>query len=84
MLLQTYANVLCKIGPVNVCFAKVICKFAQMLDWQALRYVLAVGRHRALSEAAGRIGANHLIVLRRMLRIEGNLSTRMFEKHRDG
>ena len=65
-------------------FAKLICNSAQMMDWQDLRYVLAVGRCRTLSEAARKLGVNHSTVLRRIRRIETDLSTRLFDRHHDG
>ena len=55
-----------------------------MMDWEDLRHVLAVGRHRTLSEAARKLGVNHSTVYRRIRRIEAGLGVQLFEKHRDG
>ncbi len=55
-----------------------------MLNWEDLRFVLAIGRYRTLSEAARRLGLNHSTVHRRLRRIESALGTQLFEKHSDG
>jgi DNA-binding transcriptional LysR family regulator len=54
------------------------------MEWDDLRYVLAVGRHGTLSAAARQLGVNHSTVFRRIGLIEERLGTRLFERHRDG
>lgn len=55
-----------------------------MLDWDDLRYVLMVGRHRTLSKAGAKLGVNHSTVFRRIRRAETVLATRLFVKQHDG
>lgn len=54
------------------------------MEWDDLRYVLAVGRHGTLSAAARHLGVNHSTVFRRIGLIEERLGARLFERHRDG
>ena len=54
------------------------------LQWDDLRYVLAVGRHGTLSAGARYLGVNHSTVFRRIGLIEERLGARLFERHRDG
>jgi DNA-binding transcriptional LysR family regulator len=54
------------------------------MDWDDLRFVLAVGRERTLSAAARSLGVNHTTVFRRIGQIETGLGVRLFERHRDG
>lgn len=54
------------------------------MDWDDLRFVLAVGRERTLSAAARGLGVNHSTVFRRIGQIEARLGVRLFERHRDG
>jgi DNA-binding transcriptional LysR family regulator len=54
------------------------------MDWDDLRFVLAVGRERTLSAAARSLGVNHTTVFRRVRQIEAGLGVRLFERHRDG
>jgi DNA-binding transcriptional LysR family regulator len=54
------------------------------MDWDDLRFVLAVGRERTLSAAARSLGVNHTTVFRRIRQIEAGLGVRLFERHPDG
>jgi DNA-binding transcriptional LysR family regulator len=54
------------------------------MDWDDLRYVLALGHGRTLSAAARALGVNHSTVFRRVRLIEERLGVRLFERHRDG
>jgi DNA-binding transcriptional LysR family regulator len=54
------------------------------MEWDDLRYVLAVGRHGTLSAAARYLGVNPSTVFRRIGLIEQRLGVRLFERHRDG
>ncbi|MEZ5936270.1 MAG: LysR family transcriptional regulator [Alphaproteobacteria bacterium] len=54
------------------------------MEWDDLRYVLAVGRQGALSAAARDLGVNHSTVFRRIGLIEERLGVRLFERRRDG
>ena len=51
-----------------------------MIDWDNVRYFLAVAREGSVRAAAGRLGVNHSTVLRRIAQLEQRLGARMFEK----
>src|ERR1700733_3771942 len=51
-----------------------------MIDWDDVRYFLAVARGGSVRAAAGRLGVNHATVLRRIAQVEERLGAQMFEK----
>lgn len=51
-----------------------------MIDWDNVRYFLAVAREGSVRAAAERLGVNHSTVLRRIAQLEQRLGARMFEK----
>jgi DNA-binding transcriptional LysR family regulator len=51
-----------------------------MIDWDDVRYFLAVGRGGSVRAGAERLGVNHATVLRRIAQLEERLGARMFEK----
>src|SRR6201999_1429866 len=51
-----------------------------MIDWDDVRYFLAVARGGSVRAAAERLGVNHSTVLRRIAQLEQHLGVRMFEK----
>src|SRR3546814_16484497 len=51
-----------------------------MIDWDDVRYFLAIAREGSVRSAAGRLGVNHSTVLRRIARLEERLGVKMFEK----
>jgi DNA-binding transcriptional LysR family regulator len=51
-----------------------------MIDWDDVRYFLAVARGRSVRAGAERLGVNHSTVLRRIAQLEERLGTQMFEK----
>jgi DNA-binding transcriptional LysR family regulator len=51
-----------------------------MIDWDDVRYFLAVARGGSVRAGAERLGVNHATVLRRVAQLEERLGTRMFEK----
>jgi len=51
-----------------------------MIDWDDVRYFLAVARGGSVRAAAERLGVNHSTVLRRIAQLEERLGTHMFEK----
>ena len=57
-----------------------LCKFAQMLDWDDLRFVLAVHRHGGVSGAARSLAVNHSTVSRRIAGLEKRLGVRFFDR----
>lgn len=50
------------------------------MDWDGLRYVLAVGSEGTLTGAARTLGVNHTTVLRRIAAFEEDASVRLFER----
>jgi DNA-binding transcriptional LysR family regulator len=50
------------------------------MDWDSLRYVLAVGTAGTLAGAARLLGVNHTTVLRRIAAFEGEAGVRLFER----
>jgi DNA-binding transcriptional LysR family regulator len=51
-----------------------------MIDWDDVRYFLAVARGGSVRAAAERLGVNHATVLRRIAQLENRLGANMFEK----
>ena len=51
-----------------------------MIDWDDVRYFLAVARGGSVRAAAQRLGVNHATVLRRIAQLEERLGVQMFEK----
>jgi DNA-binding transcriptional LysR family regulator len=51
-----------------------------MIDWDDVRYFLAVAREGSVRAAAERLEVNHSTVLRRIAQLEERLGTQMFEK----
>jgi DNA-binding transcriptional LysR family regulator len=51
-----------------------------MIDWDDVRYFLAVAREASVRAAAGGLGVNHATVLRRIAQLEERLGVQMFEK----
>src|ERR1700739_899251 len=51
-----------------------------MIDWDDVRYFLAVARGGSVRAAAERLGVNHSTVLRRIAQLEERLAVRLFEK----
>jgi len=52
-----------------------------MLNWDDLRFLLAVGRLGSISGAAERLDVNYATVLRRVRGLEKQLGTQLFERH---
>jgi DNA-binding transcriptional LysR family regulator len=51
-----------------------------MIDWDDVRYFLAVARGGSVRAAAERLGLNHTTILRRIAQLEERLGAQMFEK----
>jgi DNA-binding transcriptional LysR family regulator len=51
-----------------------------MIDWDDVRYFLAVARGGSVRAAAERLRVNHSTVLRRIAQLEGRLGAHVFEK----
>ena len=56
----------------------------QAVDWEDLRYLLAIGRERTLAGAARRLGVNHSTVFRRLQQAEARLGLRVFDRLAEG
>src|SRR5262249_49666672 len=50
------------------------------LDWNDLRYVLAIARSGAHAAASRRLGVNETTIYRRLARIESRLGSRLFQR----
>jgi DNA-binding transcriptional LysR family regulator len=50
------------------------------IDWDDVRYFLAVARHGSVRAAAAQLKVNHTTVLRRVAQLEARLHSQMFEK----
>ncbi|MDB5407831.1 MAG: hypothetical protein JWL84_2743 [Rhodospirillales bacterium] len=61
-------------------FAHPMCKIAEMLKWDDIRYFLAVARSGSIAGAARRLGVDHSTVHRRLQAIEETLATQLFDK----
>jgi DNA-binding transcriptional LysR family regulator len=57
---------------------------ARDLDWDDLRYLLAVARAGGLAGAARSLGVNHSTVFRRLNALEAGLGVRLFERRPGG
>ena len=63
-----------------LCFT---CATMHSMDWDDLRYVLAVSRDQSLSLAGSRLGVSHTTVGRRVRAIEDALGVRLFDRTPD-
>jgi DNA-binding transcriptional LysR family regulator len=54
------------------------------MNWDDLRFVLALSRHRTLNRAAQALGATHTTVARRLRGLESTLGNRLFDATEDG
>lgn len=73
---------MCEDVHATLVIAHHVCKNAHV-DWDDLRYVLAVARERTLSLAAERLGVTHTTVGRRLRAIEERLGVRLFDRTPD-
>jgi len=55
-----------------------------VIDWDDVRYFLAVARGSSVRAAAARLGVNHATVLRRIAHLEERLGVQVFEKRPSG
>ena len=51
-----------------------------MIDWDNVRYFLAIARGGSVRAAAERLGVNHATVLRRVAQLEQQLGARLFDR----
>ena len=64
-------------------FLGLACATMHSMDWDDLRYVLAVSRDQSLSLAGSRLGVSHTTVGRRVRAIEDALGVRLFDRTPD-
>ena len=57
---------------------------SEHLDWDNLRYFLAVARAGKLTAAARRLGQDHTTVGRRIASLESAFQSKLFERRHDG
>jgi DNA-binding transcriptional LysR family regulator len=62
----------------------VACDRARALDWNDLRYLLAIARHGTLAAAARALGVEHTTVGRRLSGLETALAAKLFTRGPDG
>lgn len=54
------------------------------MDWNDVRYFLALARLGSVRAAGAHLGVSHSTVARRVEALESELATRLFDRHRDG
>src|ERR1700722_15005176 len=54
------------------------------LDWEDLRYFVALARHGSLSATARALRVNHATVSRRVTNLEARLGRPLFDRHAQG
>lgn len=54
------------------------------MNWNDIRYILAVSREGSTNRAGQRLGVNHATVARRIADLEEHLKTRLFDRSRSG
>lgn len=74
---------MCKDARESVAFAPALCTYAQV-DWDDLRYVLAITRDGSLVRAAAHLGVAHTTVGRRVKTLEDQLGVRLFDRTPEG
>jgi DNA-binding transcriptional LysR family regulator len=65
-------------------FVRQKCIVAHVIDWNDLRFLLAVARGGSTAAAARSLGVNQSTVVRRVAMLEDGLGLRLFDKKRDG
>lgn len=73
-------------APVHIPYDRAmdVQKRTDGLDWNDLRYVLELARHRSLSAAARALKVNHATVARRIAALETALGLVLFERQAKG
>ena len=54
------------------------------MDWDDLRFFLAVARHRTLAEAARHLQVTHTTVNRRLASLQDRMGVRLLQRTADG
>jgi DNA-binding transcriptional LysR family regulator len=73
--------------PISIsAIAKPFCVFAvcAMIDWDDLRFVLAVARAGSALRAAHALGVNQTTVMRRIAHVEAGIGAELFERQQSG
>jgi DNA-binding transcriptional LysR family regulator len=71
-------------APATIDAAQAPCDRARVLDWNDLRYFLAIARAGTLTSAARDLKVEHTTVGRRLSAMESALGTRLFTRGPDG
>ncbi|SMF30061.1 DNA-binding transcriptional regulator, LysR family [Alteromonadaceae bacterium Bs31] len=73
-------------GPARISStnAYLLCKIAQMNNWDDLRYFLQLARNGSLSAAARALGVNHSTIARRIGAFEKTHGIKLFTRHPEG
>ena len=64
-------------------YADKICKNAEM-NWDDVRFFIAVAREGSVTRAAEALGVNYTTVARRISALENRLNTRLFDRIANG
>lgn len=59
-------------------------RYPPVMDWNDLRYVLALARHGSVRAAGQSLGVSHSTVARRLDQLEADLGARLFDRGPDG
>jgi len=79
-----FANKLASIAKLNCKFANNFMTRTKPMDWDDLRFVLAIAKGGSLSWAARTLGVNHSTVFRRLTAFEARLGVRLFDRLASG
>src|SRR3954454_15635793 len=77
---MTPARAAVRCAPYGLWKARQTVRNCTMIDWDDVRYFLAVARGGSVRAAAERLGVYHSTVLRRVAQLEERLGAQMFEK----
>lgn len=69
---------------MQVTAAGCYCDNAGVIDWDDVRFFLAIHRHGTLAAAAGALGLDATTVGRRLARLESQVDTRLFDRTAKG
>ena len=73
-----------RIMGLQICIAFPYTPAPPMLDWNDLRYLLAVARHQGTAAASRALGVNQSTVQRRLVELERSLGQALVQRHPTG
>lgn len=71
-------------ATITYCFAMPVKKHTANLDWEDVRYFVALARSGTLSATARRLRVNHATVARRVASLEALLGRSLFDRRASG